>query len=338
MNDLRLAKVMVFNLPIAGDVVSSGGVITIKGLPPIKTSEWTKDVREVPALAETKKVQTISLTAAPASGTLYQFGLSIDEREHGHTFGTKKFGHKTGIVTGTAATDKHNIYSAWAAKYNRQPRVNSKAYAVVTQTHAAGTFTVGATITGATSGAKGIVISSASGTANIGMITTNVNFVNGESLASSTGPGPFVAAAGPTLGVQFRVLDDGDYYSLEAPYNGGQTHLLPGLNVPKTDIVTVTAAVYQFGTGAIMARMKPVWDNLTNNLIRGRMEFTYATEDFVAGKNYNLIIIGVKKQDDNSSIIHEQAGVRADSETYYGIYADNTAAGYAAYLAALQAL
>ena len=338
MNDLRLARVAISNAPVAGDVASANGVISIKGIPPIPVAAWKKDVRVITAQAETKKVSNYAMSGNVVAGVRYVLRVSIDEREFGENFGTKTVAAVApAILTGTQATDKHNLYHAFAYRFNRISRVNCKAYPVVTQTHAAGTFTVGATITGATSGAQGIVISSASGTANIGMFSTT-NFANGESLTSSTGPGPFVASAVPTLGVGLRFLDEGDYYSEIGNQNGGQVHILPGQNVLGSDITVVTPAVYQFGTGAIMARSKPVWDNMSPNLISGRMNLAYAKEDFAVGTNYNLIIIGANLTNDNRSIINEQTGEEGSSQPLYGIWVNNAAAGYAAWLAALQAL
>jgi len=263
----------LLNAPVAGDVVQANGLNAITGLPTFKDADYKGYVREDP-VAETKQVVTVNLSTAVAASGKYRLKIgSYANREFEHMGVLKTFGYTApAVLTGTAALDEHNMYVKLAKDINRSLPKLVNAYPLVTLTHAAGTFVVGEVLTGATTGAKGIVVSSSSGTCQVALTTLDPYkiFTGTENLDDETGTGPF-AMSGITLGVGLRLVDTGNYFDPKEIKNGA-TVVRADVGFSASDITVTTAAVYSRGQGAWLLGRVPVLERTSGNLASGAFD------------------------------------------------------------------
>jgi len=333
------AKVVILNDPSASDVVSSGGIITITGLPPIATSEWKDELSIQPYQAETAPVQTLAIAATLAANTRYAVTLDTSAgRDFSHTTERLIIPARTPnvLVAAGGALDKHNLYVAMAHHINNTlvcRKYVSGAYALVTVVHAAGTLTVGATAVGATTGAKGIVLASANTTATIGMLTTT-NFSSTENITAGTGP--FLLSA-VTLGVGMRVVFKTNFYNISGSPKGGVPFMLSNQNVLASDITTNTTGVVGFGKGQELVDSVPTYDR-DGRIVKGYQEFRALNQAPDATKNYNRIVIRIKKNGDPAFLSDEMRSGKSMAYPEYHIWANKDGASYAAFAAAINAL
>lgn len=333
------AKVVILNNPAAADVVSSGGIISITGLPPIATTEWKEELAIQPYQAEVAPKQTLVIAATLVAGTRYAIAVDTAAgRDFSHTSATLIVPARTPatLVAAGGAADKHNLYYALAHHINHTPTLRkyiSGAYAMVTLTHAPGTLIVGATATGATSGAKGIVLASASGTATIGMQTA-VDFAPTENVTDGTGTFATIAL---TKGIGMRVNFRGGFYNLSGTPKGSAPSLLPGQNILASDITTNTAAVIGFGDGQSLVDSVPQYDR-DGRITKGYQEFRQLNQQPAVGTNYNRFVIRIKKSGDPAFLSDEMRSGKSMAYPEYHIYANKDGASYAAFAAAINAL
>ena len=109
------AKVVILNNPVAADVVSSGGIISITGLPPIATTEWKEELAIQPYQAEVAPKQTLAIAATLVAGTRYAIAVDTAAgRDFSHTSATLIVPARTPatLVAAGGAADKHNLYYA----------------------------------------------------------------------------------------------------------------------------------------------------------------------------------------------------------------------------------
>lgn len=260
----------LLNAPVAGDVAQANGMNWINGLPAFPDAHYKGYDREDP-VAETKQIVTVTLSATVAANGKYRLKIgSFSNREFEHMGVLKPFGYTApAVLTGTAATDKHNLYVKLAKDINRSLPKLVNAYPLVTLTHAAGTFVVGEVLTGATTGAKGIVVSSSSGTCTVALTTLDPYkiFTGTENLDDETGTGPF-AMSGITLGVGLRLVDTGGYFDPKE-VKSGATVVRAETGFVQGDVVITTAAVYSRGQGAWLLGRVPVLERTSGNLASG---------------------------------------------------------------------
>lgn len=335
------AKVVILNAPAAADVVSSGGIITITGLPPIATTEWKEELAIQPYRAEVAPKQTLAIAATLAAATRYAIAIDTAAgRDFSHTTERLIIPARTPavLVAAGGALDKHNLYHALAHHINNTPMLKKyidHAYPVVTLTHAAGTFVVGEILTGATSGAKGKVLASASGSVTVGMLTTT-DFAPTENVDDETGTGPFASIA-LTRGVGLRVNFKSGFYNIAGSPKGAAPSILPGQNVLTSDITTNTAGVIGFGDGQTLVDSVPQYDR-DGRITKGYQEFRQLNEAPVASNNYNRVVIRIKKTGDPAFLSDEMRAGKATAYPEFHIWANKDAADYAAFAAALAAL
>lgn len=333
------AKVVILNNPAAADVASSGGIISITGLPPIATTEWKEELAIQPYQAEVAPKQTLAIAATLVAATRYAIAIDTAAgRDFGHTSERLIVAARTPVILVGAggAADKHNLYHALAHHINNTPTLKKyidHAYPVVTLTHAAGTLTVGATATGATSGAKGVVLASASGTATIGMQTA-IDFAPTENVTDGTGTFATIAL---TKGVGLRIIFKAGFYNIVGSPKGAAPSVLPGQNVLTSDITTNTAGVIGFGSGQSLVDSLPQYDR-DGRITKGYQEFRQLNQQPVAGTNYNRLVIRIKKSGDSAFLSDEMRSGKSMAYPEYHIYANKDAANYAAFASAINAL
>lgn len=332
----------------AADVVTSGNVTKITGLPPIITPGMrVVEVSVDTGVAETTQVINITLAATIAQERNYSLNVNfIDDKYENHTSENIPVRYRSpAALTGSAATDKHNAYISLAYKMNSISRISQKltAYALFTLAYNTQTanYTVGAVLTGATSGAKALIIADADGGAT-GTLTLaaipgySTIFTTGEIIADNNGTPGSATAGASTLGVGLRLVDKAGYYPVNG-YRGGATIVYASEGFVTSDIVTSTAAVYAKYTAAQLTSSIPTRDLFMSNVILGDVNFGNLNNAPTAGLVYNAITIKVRNRLSGSPIA-DASGSRENHEAVYLLLLNAGDADYAATLSAIQAL
>ena len=252
--DRKNLKTACNNAPVAGHFpVAVNGMITTKFLPSFNTSEieafpsGVKRIVKLP-LAEVTKKTLVKLVAAVVAEQKYQLAVSLEKQfDEGWSTQIQKFGATAPVnLTGNANLDRDNIYNSLADKINASPRARANAKTLVLLDHAAANFMIGEVMTGATSGATGIIVSQvATGLQSIVAMTSENPFVVGENIDDVTGSGP--AAIGTvTLGQGLLIEDNAGYYNAKGS-RGGIATWLGTAGFAATDINPVTQIVEVIG-------------------------------------------------------------------------------------------
>ena len=336
----RTVKNVLYNLPVAGDVDTStfAGFLKLPYLPKIDLTDYL-GYELITYAAEVPQVYTIG-TSAPTVVAERHYQVAIGNTGN-HTNGNnsmlRKFGATAPVTLGANATELHNIYTSLSRQINAARNLYCTAYPIVTLVHATDAgdnLNVGEVVTGATSGATGIIITRTDAlNINVAMTSLSTPFVNGENIDDETGSGPYALTAGPTLGIGMRITDDAGYYPATGPRKGKNTVMLTKGFVQATHLVQTTAAVYGFGMGARLLDDVFVREALSDNAAKGQIDFP-TNEAPVTAHEYNYMLIKTKKTLDVSAATQINGAAFLD----YGIWLDNDAAGYGAFVAAMALL
>ena len=338
----QVSRSKLLNAPAGGDVVNSGGVIRIKGLDPINTADFIS-VTKVVAAAEVVQVVTIALTAVVVAERKYQIKIgNTGTRREGAQNQLMPYGYTApAILTGSAATDRHNLYVSIANKINNDPSNFSTAYPIISVDYDTQTvnYTVGAVATGGTSGATGIILADAdagaTGTLTIALMGTTL-FVNNELITDSSGGSASANIPTQTLGIGLRIVDDAGYYppyTVNSRKGANAVILTQGFN-PSTDYTLTTAAVYSQGIGSRMTYDVPVNELTSGNLAKGFYSFPIS-ETVDISKTYTLYVVLSRPKGVSDSVGASSVGTY---EQVQNIWANDAAGGYAAFDAAMLAL
>lgn len=328
----KVVKAYLLNTPVAGDSVLSGGVVTVTGWFPIIQKNIIF-AEKIVAVAETRQVVTIVASANIIASTKYQVAIgNTGNRREGAQSQLQYYGYTSpAVLTGTAATDKHNAYYSLATKINASGSNRARAGAKITIAHDAevGVYVFGEVIVGGTSGAQGYMVQEAANVLTIAVFSGI--FINGEVLTGQTSGATSNSTAGPTLGLGLWIRDDGNYFSSyrEGLFQGANT-VLATKGFASTDASVTTAAVYSAGQGARLEKDVPVMELLSPNLSKGL--FSMATTETVdTALTYTLWVV--------KDIVNAEAfagsGLTAGAERVQVLWANDAAAGYAAFAAAM---
>lgn len=334
----------------AADIIDNGsstGMVKITGLPPIPLALFGGDPVIMPGVAETAAIHHVSLAATPVAETLYGIRLGNTNNKRLERMGDKNLVAWTtpATLSGTAATDRHNIYKALAWRLNNHRHLKDMvdAYAVITSTGSAGTgtHTIGNTTTGGTSGATGVILATVSGATPALVIgqTSQTNFTTGETITSSSGATAVLGA--PTLGVRLQINEAGNY-SGNAPEVYPHEGIMEPLAVyaahgfVPSDITNPTPAVRGFGVGTRMLAYKPVWEATGRNLAKGSLTYP-ANADPTAGNLYDAVMVRVKGTT-NDVIGSDSSGMTGGTDIYYLLWINAAGGSRAAFVTALNAI
>lgn len=256
--------------------------LLIPGLLPINENEL-RSIEWYDAIAEVRQQAQVGVAATPTvvAGQKYQFLFGNNEQTYeSYQQQLSPINYTApAILTGTAANDRVNMYTSFARQINSNPRLNAQAQLIVTLVHATDVgdpLNVGEVVTGATSGATGIIISRADVThINVAQTIGSVAFVNGENIDDETGSGPYALTAGPTVGVGLWIRDNAGYYAGKS--RAGVNTIVcagpPGGLTPEMFNILVAGA-RSVGDGSFMiANQIPVVEVTTENLSRGYWEY-----------------------------------------------------------------
>jgi hypothetical protein len=300
-----LTAISLLDSYAAADVAVSGNICQIPGLPPIVGPNMkVKAVTAIVGAAETLQKLYITLAATMVAGTRYELDVTFEDEEYeGQRMSGLPIAYDPTTLTGTAATDKHNLYYSLAYKINRVSRFKNKvtAYAITTLAYNTQTanYTVGAILTGATSGSKAVILADtdagATGTLTLGSISGySSTFTLAEIIADNNGTPGSATAGAQTLGVRLELRDSAGYYPINGN-RGGKTIVYASGGFVQTDVVTNTAAVYAKLTGALIADMVPVKEYTSENLASGYIDFSNLNNQPTSGNTYNMVLIDVEE-------------------------------------------
>lgn len=319
------------------DVQTPAGtdLVIITGLPAFHTDEYLGYSSEA-AVAETAQIARIlgsALTVHSSMRYTLKWGNSSTQ-EFGYMGSLKPVSYNSpATLSGSAATDRHNLYVDLARKINLDPRNFLTAYPVVTVTHAAGTFTVGTTVTGATTGATGIVVTSSSGNATIRLTSLSPYKIYAGTENLSNGVGTF-ALATITLGTSLDLIDDGRYYDAKGKKKGATTIELSGDWNNATNLTISTAAVYSRGQAADLTARIPVLERTSGNLASGQWNMALNNAP-IAGKTYIKYSIKLRK---NAQMSASMSNGAQSIDQVYVVWARTDATGQSNFQTAIAAL
>jgi hypothetical protein len=369
MDRSRPYKSVLLNLPVAGDVdvANYPGEVWIKGLLPFKTGQYVSYKTQV-SVAEVTQILTLGVATVVTASTTYRIllGNTSDRDADWHT-NLRPVGYKSPAILGASAqVDRMNMYLSMAARANSpyaQP-LNYFCGARVKLTHVASTlFTLPtgynngwdgtpAWVTGSISGTIGFIHTQADSTA----ILTNLNVTNGilpvagdilTVIASPFNPN-VIATGGPStatvigatatdLGLGLVIQDKPLYYNAFGNRHGASSYYASA-GFASTAFTVTQAAVYQIGQGYALALLVPRVETTSSNFLAGTQPWFPTNEApnpaYVGATAYNIIDIYYKPEM-NASAIEDNTD---SGLAYQRIYAYNTAAGYAAFLAEIVAL
>lgn len=229
-------------LTTANCAIDANGFVTIKYLPKFNSS-WLKLIaptavyrKDTRPNAEVVKVTNISPVTVVALQKYKLQETTINSFIESWSRQPYNFGYTAPAVLGTNAQENHNMFVSLAYKINNVQGAQATAYPVITVTHAAGNFIVGATLTGATSGATGIVLKNTSTTVcDVAMISTTL-YSGAENLSDGTNTHAWVSQV---LGVNLRIVDNSGYYSNNGARGGANT-FTSAAGFASTDVVEQT--------------------------------------------------------------------------------------------------
>lgn len=281
------------NAPVAGDfsIVAATGFITIKYLPQVNQA-WRHvlgpNIYRVDTLpiAEAVKVTEVAAVTVVASTKYKLTEEQIKQFSQGWTQNALNYGYTSpAVLSGSAATDNHNMFVSLAAKINGTENAHVTAYPVISiaGTIAGTTLLIGDTVTGATSGAQGILIGVdlAQTLLTIALIGSTA-FANGDAITDTSGSGDvFTANAAPTLGIKLRIVDNGDYFNAKGTI-GGVTTWLATAGFATTD-VTVQSRIKLVTVNALVAPGWPVGAIVNGNVTfaRGKVLAAVSTVSYL---------------------------------------------------------
>ena len=328
----------LLNDQAAADVQTpaSTDLVIITGIPAFHTGEYLGYTSEA-AVAETAQIARIAgsaITLVAATRYKISWGNSSNQ-EFGYMGILKSVATTSPSTLGTADTDKHNMFCDLARKINLDPRKFVTAYPVVTLTHATGTFNVGEVLTGATSGATGIVVTAGSGTCTVRLTSLSPYkiFAGTENLDDVSGAGPF-ALATVTLETALDLVDTGGYYNAKGTKAGATTIELSGGWNNTTNLSVSTAAVYSRGQAADLLARIPKVERTSGNLASGQWNMALNNEP-TSGKTYIKYSIKVRKQAQMSA---SQSNGASAVDMVYVVWARTDATNQAAFQSAIAAL
>lgn len=231
-------------LTTANCAIDANGFVTIKYLPKFNSS-WLKLIsagvyrKDTLPNAEVVQVTNIAPVTVVALQKYKLQETTINSFIESWSRQPNYYGYTAPAVLGAQATENHNMFVSLAYKINNSGGAKATAYPLITVTHAAGNFIIGATLTGATSGATGIVVANTSTTVVVvGMISTTL-FSTGENLSDGTNT---YAQVSQVIGSGLRIVDDAGYYSNNGA-RGGINTFTAAAGFASTD-VTVQNKIY----------------------------------------------------------------------------------------------
>lgn len=330
----------------------------VKVLGPIP---YGKTVRAIYKTPQSERCNAVLIGGATVetivASTRYRIEIWNPESDYeGFSQGPQIYAYTSAAtLSGTASTDRYNVYYALASKINAYAGNNVTAYGLTVADYTLGTsvgdvdtnFVVGEIVTQETSGCTAQVAActitagtfagdDAAGKIYLYNLSSYTSWLT--TLKTLTAAG-HVAAVGDvtpatsncvvsvtnatTLHYQGLVIVDDAGYFISSKYRGGISRV--GLTAGFT---TATASVilagrYAIGCGTNMLARRPVFDMSGQQIIAGDIELNFNNGDVpVAGQFYEKIILEVKDGDEDSLGFD-----KVESLKYYVLYFNASSPG-----------
>lgn len=236
------------------------------------------------------------------------------------------------VLSGTASTDRTNVFTALINKINAYAGNNVTAYSLYVADYTLGTsvgdantnFVVGEVVTQETSGATAQVaactitsgtfagdnaagkiylynISDASAWLTTAKTLTAAGTVAavGEKTPATSNCVVTVTNATTLLAQGIVIVDDAGYYTSSKSRGGINKVGITGFSTAVASVLL--AGRYPVGSGTFMLARRPVFDITGQNVVSGDLEFDFRNGDLpVAGNYYNKTIIETEEGDENA--------------------------------------
>lgn len=319
-------------------VAESGGAPLF---PPIQYGEGVS-VESTASAAEKREMKLIGAGVDETVVAERKYGLLIGTP--GQTFQTEPdvVHHHNytapAVLTGTAATDRLNMYTALANNINSNYKNSVTAYTLTvadytlgTDSGTSGTLSVGDVVTQETSDETAIVakVTIATGTMAgddaagkiwlYSISDVSAWLETAKTLTSSAGGVVTVTNATTIHGQGLAIIDDANYFH-SSEYRGGISYLFMTRGFVTATTSTIEKAVtgqYAVGIGSDMVARKPIFNRPGLDLEYGDRELLFQT-DPVSTKTYKQFFINIKRKSVNTSNENEVFDVQ------YVVYADES--------------
>lgn len=327
-------------------------------LPPIKYGSMVSVKSAIPQ-AEVSQILLVGYGTdeTVVASTSYKTRLTqLLRRKKGDTPVTFPYSYTSpAVLTGTAATDRHNMYSALATKINNHTTNYVSAAVLYKVAYTGGTDGAG-TATDITCGETGTQETSTE-TASIAGITITSGTLAGNDAAGfiylysfsdlsswlatsktiTMGTSLIVVttAATPTAGAGLVVEDDAGYYGANPSVRTGASNFETLENFETAVVTTGLAFAYSRGIGSRMIQDVPVMTIGGDDVVTGDYEFQLLGGSVDASKTYGTIKITVN----NGAVADGLLSAEMTNPIVYTLYADYANTTYYGLLVtALQAM
>ena len=293
---MKVVAQHLLNTPVAGDcdTASWTGYVRIGGMPPILLT----DLQGVDILDRTVEVAQLVTVTMPTVVLSTRYGIRLGN----HLERREEFNRRPrlyamtadAVLSGSADTDKLNVWGKIAAGINSIANNNVWAGPSVVLTHAAtaptpGGFTVGNYVVGSVSFAKGKVTASTALTATVIILNGKI-FADNETLTEYTDQDATIPTGETGVGAAtiisayngtFLIQDKPLYYPVKG-FRKGASEVAVGPDLVEADVVVTTDAAYSFGIGSVMVDFPPVKEIGSNNINNGYLWFAQNETPLVA--------------------------------------------------------
>lgn len=257
-------------------------------LPPIPTGACIYGIKQ-DSQAEVRQVAMVGRTAETVvAATRYRIEIWNGQKLENETRESFKYAYTSdAVLSGNAATDRVNVYTALANKINAHAANGVIAYVVSSVAYTTGSTAVpivGEIVTQLTSGATAIITAvvqtsgtitgtDAAGTVYLSLLTGTWSSAS-KTITGATSGAVMTTAAALTAGAGLAIVDDAGYYA--ARPKGGRgisaVSLTQGFTAAEVEVAASTIAVgaatglavglpgqYSFGIGTRMLQNVPVF-------------------------------------------------------------------------------
>jgi hypothetical protein len=313
-------------------VKTSAGMVPVIG--PFRTGK-IRSIESFNPQREIRQLVVIGTTEETiVASTRYkvEIGNQQDSYETEHTGPSVYAYTSAAALSGTASTDRTNVYTALVTKINAYAGNNVTAYGLTKATYTGGTstgdaatnFVVGETVTQETSTCTAKVAKctiatgtfaadSAAGTIWLYDLSSYTNWLTtaktltaaGTAAATTTTPATtncvVTVTNATTLHYQgIVILDDAGYFTSKLG-RGGISWVDTTQGFTAASIEVAITGQYQIGIGSAMLALKPVFDVQKQIVISGRLEYELTNGDaFDSTKTYRKYVVRLADGDENA--------------------------------------
>lgn len=314
-------------------VKTSAGMVPVIG--PFRTGK----IRSIESFNPQREIRQLIVIGAATEETIVastrykvEVGNQEDAYETQHTSPNVYAYTSAAVLSGTASTDRTNVYTALVNKINAYAGNNVTSYGLTKVAYTGGTstgdaatgFVIGETVTQQTSTltAKVAKYTITSGTfaadsaaGNIwlydlstytGWLTTAVTLTAaGTAAATVTTPATTNCVVTQTNATTLHyqgivVLDDAGYFTSKLG-RGGLSYVETTQGFTAASVEVAIAGQYSIGIGSTMLALKPIFDLTKQQVISGRLEYELTNGDaFDSTKTYRKYVVRLADGDENA--------------------------------------